>query len=221
MEIMNFSKKIWEYIEAHSSPEDSVLENLNRHTYRKVVHPRMLSGQVQGKLLEFISRMIQPSYILEIGTYTGYSAICMARGLRPEGKLITIEINDELSAVSEKYFSEAGLNEQIKLITGNAIDIIPSLEPGIDLVFMDAEKEQYSEYFDLVFPKIKVGGFILADNTLWDGKVAYEDEFRDSATSAIRDFNEMIRYNPEVENIILPLRDGISLIRKISDGVIQ
>ena len=214
---INFNKEIWGYIEANSTIEDPVLAALNRYTHLKVVHPRMLSGQVQGKFLEFISRMIQPAFILEIGTYTGYSAICLARGLRPGGKLITIEINDELASVSEKFFDEAGLTEKITLINGDAKDVVPGLSPDFDLVFIDAEKEQYSAYFDLVFPKLKIGGFILADNTLWDGKVVFEQEHNDPASVALRSFNKKIMEDPKVENLILPLRDGISLIRKISE----
>ncbi len=217
MDFLDFNKEVWEYIESHTSREDPVLAALNRYTHLKVVHPRMLSGQVQGKLLEFISRMIQPSYILEIGTYTGYSAICLARGLKNGGNLITIEINDELASVSEKFFAEAGLTDKIEPVNGNALDVIPLLESGIDLVFMDAEKEQYSRYFELVFPKMKPGGFLLADNTLWDGKVVYEKEFNDTASIALRDFNKMINENPKTDNLILPLRDGLSLIRKIRE----
>jgi predicted O-methyltransferase YrrM len=215
MEFLNFDKDIWNYIETHTSPEDEVLEALNLFTHRKVVHPRMLSGQVQGKFLEFISRMIQPSKILEIGTYTGYSAICLARGLKAGGKLITIEINDELSIVSEKFFKESGLADRIELLNENALEIIPSLEHSFDLVFIDAEKEQYSAYFDLVFPKVIPGGFILADNTLWDGKVAFDEKYKDSASVALREFNRKIQSDPKVENLILPLRDGLSIIRKI------
>jgi caffeoyl-CoA O-methyltransferase len=217
MELLNFNKEIWDYIESKSTAEDTVLAALNRYTHLKVVHPRMLSGQVQGKFLEFISRMIQPNSIVEIGTYTGYSAICLARGLRTGGKLITIEINDELARVSNKFFSEAGLDEKIHLINGDALKIIPELDSGIDLVFMDAEKEQYQAYFDLIFPKIKTGGFIIADNTLWDGKVVFEKEYNDSASNSLRQFNISIQDNPKVENLILPLRDGLSIIRKISN----
>jgi predicted O-methyltransferase YrrM len=213
----DYEKNIWNYIETHSTAEDEILARLNRYTHLKVTHPRMLSGQVQGKFLEFISRMQQPSYILEIGTYTGYSAICLARGLKPGGRLITIEINDELAEVSSKFFEESGLSEVIQLKNGDANVIIPHLEAGIDLVFMDAEKEQYSAYFDLIFPKVRVGGFILADNTLWDGKVVYEEEHKDPASIALRKFNKNIQLNPKVENLILPLRDGVSIIRKIKN----
>jgi predicted O-methyltransferase YrrM len=217
MELIDFNKDIWKYIEASSTREDPVLAALNRYTHLKVVHPRMLSGQVQGKFLEFISQMIRPAYILEIGTYTGYSAICLARGLSPGGKLISIEINDELATVSEKFFAEAGLGEKIELINGDALKIIPELDSEIDLVFIDAEKEQYIQYFDLVFPKLKTGGFILADNTLWDGKVVFEKDHNDPASVALRDFNRKILANPKTENLILPLRDGISIIRKVSE----
>jgi predicted O-methyltransferase YrrM len=214
MDLIDFNKEIWDYIEASSTPEDAVLAALNRYTHLKVVHPRMLSGQVQGKFLEFISCMIQPFHILEIGTYTGYSAICLARGLKAGGKLISIEVNDELAVVSEKFFAEAGLSDKIQLINGDAVKIIPELDVVFDLVFIDAEKEQYSAYFDLVYPKVKTGGFIIADNTLWDGKVVFEKEHTDSASIALRNFNKNIQENPKVENLILPLRDGISIIRK-------
>jgi caffeoyl-CoA O-methyltransferase len=214
MELMDFSREIREYIEAHSTPEDAVLASLNRYTNLKVIHPRMLSGQVQGKFLEFISRMISPGRILEIGTYTGYSAICLARGLKPDGRLFTIEINDEFEPVSSEYFSKSGLSDRIIQLTGDAIEIVPGLEETFDLVFIDAEKEQYCDYFELVFPKVRPGGFILADNTLWDGKVIQTDEQNDPATLAIREFNRMVNADLRVDNIILPVRDGISIIRK-------
>ncbi len=217
MEQLILNKEIWDYIESHSTAEDPTLAALNRYTHLKVIHPRMLSGQVQGKFLEFISRMINASLVLEIGTYTGYSAICLARGLKNGGSLISIEINDEFATVSEKFIEEAGLTNKIQLLTGNALDLIPELDDGIDLVFIDAEKEQYSEYFRLVFPKVRMGGFILADNTLWDGKVIGSKEFSDSATQALIRFNNEIRDNPNVEVLILPLRDGLSMIRKIAD----
>ena len=217
MDQINLNRELWDYIESHSTAEDPILAALNRYTHLKVIHPRMLSGQIQGKFLEFISRMINPSLVLEIGTYTGYSAICLARGLKNGGSLISIEINDEFASVSKKFIEEAGLTNIIQLVTGNALELIPALENGIDLVFIDAEKEQYSEYFRLVFPKVRMGGFILADNTLWDGKVARAKEFNDSATQALILFNNEIKDNPNVEVLILPLRDGLSLIRKIAD----
>lgn len=217
MDQINLNRELWDYIESHSTAEDPILAALNRYTHLKVIHPRMLSGQIQGKFLEFISRMINPSLVLEIGTYTGYSAICLARGLKNGGSLISIEINDEFASVSKKFIEEAGLTNIIQLVTGNALELIPALENGIDLVFIDAEKEQYSEYFRLVFPKVRIGGFILADNTLWDGKVARAKEFNDSATQALIMFNNEIKDNPNVEVLILPLRDGLSLIRKIAD----
>jgi len=215
MDLIDFNRDVWDYIEANSTSEDPVLAALNRFTHLKVVHPRMLSGQVQGKFLEFVSFMMRPSCILEIGTYTGYSAICLARGLKAGGKLISIEINDELARVSEKFFAEAGLSDKIQLINGDALKIIPELDDEFDLVFIDAEKEQYSAYFDMVFPRLKTGGFLLVDNTLWDGKVVNEKVNTDSASTALRTFNKKIQENPNVENLILPLRDGISIIRKI------
>jgi len=215
MDLIDFNRDVWDYIEANSTSEDPVLAALNRFTHLKVVHPRMLSGQVQGKFLEFVSFMMRPSCILEIGTYTGYSAICLARGLKAGGKLISIEINDELARVSEKFFAEAGLSDKIQLINGDALKIIPELDYEFDLVFIDAEKEQYSAYFDMVFPRLKTGGFLLVDNTLWDGKVVNEKVNTDSASTALRTFNKKIQENPNVENLILPLRDGISIIRKI------
>lgn len=211
-----FNRVIWDYIESHSTGEDEVLEALSRYTHLKVIHPRMLCGPVQGKFLEFISRMLRPERILEIGTYTGYSAICLARGLKENGLLTTIEINDELSAISSKFFAQAGLKKNIIALTGDAIQLVRDLEPGFDLVYLDGEKEQYSEYFSLVFPLVKKGGFILADNTLWDGKVTDPVNFRDPASQALRRFNEEIRHSPGVECIILPLRDGLSLIRKVN-----
>jgi caffeoyl-CoA O-methyltransferase len=214
MELMDFSRELWDYIEAQSTPEDEVLASLSRYTYLKVIHPRMLSGQVQGKFLEFLSRMISPGRILEIGTFTGYSAICLARGLKPGGRLFTIEINDEFGAVSSEYFSKAGLSDRITQITGDAVEIIPGLEETFDLVFIDAEKEQYIAYFEMAFPKLRPGGFMLADNTLWDGKVIHDTEHKDPATLALREFNLRIRSDQRVENIILPLRDGITIIRK-------
>ncbi|MCB8994251.1 MAG: O-methyltransferase [Bacteroidales bacterium] len=217
MELDSFNKEIWDYIESYSSPEDPLLEELNRFTHLRVIHPRMLSGKVQGKFLEFISRMIRPERILEIGSYTGYSAICLAKGLQSDGKLITIEISDEIAGIAKKYILKAGMEEKIELICGDALSIIPDLNEEFDLIFIDAEKEQYCRYFELVFPKVKKGGYIIADNTLWDGKVVFEKEFKDSASIALREFNKMIINHPGLENIIIPLRDGLTLIRKLSD----
>jgi caffeoyl-CoA O-methyltransferase len=204
---------IEKYIRSVSTEEDTVLSELNRYTYLKAVHPQMISGQVQGKFLEMISFMLSPLNILEIGTFTGYSAICLARGLRPGGKLITIEINDELKEISSVFFLKAGIQDKIELITGDAITIIPTLNYKFDLVFIDGEKEQYIDYYELAKTKVREGGFILADNTLWDGKILDDPGTWDSATRAIFNFNQHVQKDPQTDNVIIPLRDGISLIR--------
>jgi predicted O-methyltransferase YrrM len=173
----------------------------------------MVSGHLQGKLLEFISCMIQPSNILEIGTFTGYSAICLAKGLKPDGRLITIEINDELTHFAHSYFEKAGLADKITQYTGKAQDIILGLDNIFDLVFIDAEKTEYIDYFMLIIDKVRPGGFILADNVLWGGKVV-EQESSDKQLMGILDFNTMIRHLPNIEEVIIPIRDGLMLIRK-------
>ncbi len=214
MDLSDLNRELQDYIEARSTPEDAVLAALTRYTHLKVVHPRMLSGQVQGKFLEFISRMMSPDRILEIGTYTGYSAICLARGLKPGGKLITLEINDEFEPVSSRFIREAGMDGCITRLTGNALEIIPGLDEVFDLVFIDGEKEQYSEYYEAVLPKLRPGGFILADNTLWDGKVLPGAGQPDPATRALREFNDRLAADSRTEKIIISLRDGLTLIRK-------
>lgn len=206
--------EIDKYIQALTTGEDPVLAELNRFTYLKVAHPQMISGPVQGKLLEMLSRMLKPSRILEIGTFTGYSSICLARGLKKDGRLITIDINDELREQALIFFKKAGLEEKIQIINGDAVKIIGSLDEQFDLVFLDAEKEQYIDYYELSMVKLKPGGFILADNTLWDGKVTGENPKMDSATRAIIDFNHHVHNDNRVENVILPLRDGLTIIRK-------
>ena len=210
-ETMNI--KLEQYIELHSTPEDPVLDDLYRQTHIRFVNPNMVSGHLQGKFLEFISMMIRPENILEIGTFTGYSAICLSKGLRPDGKLITIEINDELSAFTHFYFRQAGADEKITQLTGRAQDIIPTLDVMFDLIFIDGDKREYVEYYKLIIDKVKPGGFILADNVLWGGKVI-ENESNDQQTSGIINFNSMIRHETIIENVILPLRDGLMLIRK-------
>jgi len=184
------------YLEAHSQQEDPVLQELARHTYLKEVHPRMLSG-----------------HILEIGTYTGYSAICLARGLRPGGKLTTLEVNDELRSIALQFFEKANLQEQIHLINGDALELIPSLRDTFDLVFIDAQKDDYPKYFNLVLDKVNPGGYILADNVLWGGKVLDASK-SDPTTRIIDRFNKMITEDPRVENLLLPLRDGLMVIQK-------
>jgi caffeoyl-CoA O-methyltransferase len=206
--------RLEEYLLSHSTPEDPLLAELYRQTHLRFVNPNMASGQLQGKFLEFMSRMISPASILEIGTYTGYSAICLARGLKPGGKLVTIEINDELAGFSSSWFRKAGLGDSIISLTGDARAIIPCLEGTFDLVFIDGDKREYCEYYRHVVKKVKVGGFILADNVLWGEKV-FDKNTRDQQTKGIIEFNEMIRDLEDIEKIILPLRDGLMVIRKL------
>ena len=205
--------EIEKYITEHSSTETKNLADLNRETFVKVMMPQMLSGQVQGKFLEFISRMINPEYILEIGTYTGYSAICLAKGLKSTGKLITIDINEELTPMVKKYITLEKLEDKIEVLTGNAIQIIPTLTQQFDLVFIDADKNNYANYFDLVIEKVRPGGWILADNVLWSGKIIAQNMDKD--TLAIDSYNKKIQQDPRVENVIISIRDGISIARKI------
>jgi caffeoyl-CoA O-methyltransferase len=207
------NKKLEQYLLDYSSPEDPVLEDLYRQTHIRFVNPNMATGHLQGKFLEFISMMIKPDHILEIGTFTGYSAICLAKGLNPGGKLITIEINDELTSFTHSYFSKAGAEDKILQLTGKAQNIIPQLDIMFDLVFIDGDKREYIDYYRLIINKVKPGGFIIADNVLWGGKVL-EKETTDPQALGIINFNEMIRNKPNIENVIIPMRDGLMLIRK-------
>jgi caffeoyl-CoA O-methyltransferase len=211
---MIMDKKLEKYIYEHSSPEDPVLEDLYRQTHIRFVNPNMVTGHLQGKLLEFLSRMTGPEMILEIGTFTGYSAICLARGLRRGGRLITIEINDEMSTFSQSYFRKAGVESRIIQLTGRAQDIIPGLDHMFDMVYIDGDKREYIEYFNAVIGKVKPGGFILADNVLWGGKVINRNS-TDPQTRGIIEFNEMIGKQSNIEKVILPLRDGLMIIRKL------
>ena len=206
-------RRLEKYISDYSSPEDPVLSELYRETHTRFVNPNMASGHLQGLLLELIAKMIRPLKILEIGTYTGYSAICLAKGLMPGGKLITIEMHDELSDFSNYYFEKSGFGEVIQLLNGRAQDVIPSIEGPFDLVYIDGDKREYAEYFRLVFGKTSQGGYILADNVLWAGKIL-DGESGDPQTRGVIEFNEMIKNQPGIEQIILPLRDGLMLIRK-------
>ena len=212
---MIINKEIEKYIEAHSSEEGTLLAELNRETHLKVLNPRMLSGHPQGKLLEIISKMVYPTNILEIGTYTGYSAICLARGLKEGGQLHTIEQNDEIIRFPKSYIKKAGLNNSITIHIGDALKIIPELNISFDLVFIDADKQQYLEYFKLCIDKIPSGGIILVDNVLWDGKVLNNSANNDADTLSIIEFNDVIKNDSRVEVVILPIRDGISIIRKL------
>ena len=210
MEILN--EDLQHYAEQHTSQESDLLKKVNRDTHANVLMPRMLSGHLQGRVLAMISKMIQPQRVLEIGTYTGYSAICIAEGLAENGKVITIDINEELEERVRAYFKP--WENKIDYKIGNARDIIPTLQETFDLVFIDADKSNYSNYFDLVIDKVRVGGFILADNVLWSGKVL--DKKPDADTRAILAFNKKILEDSRVENVLLPIRDGIMMIRKLS-----
>jgi predicted O-methyltransferase YrrM len=203
-----------QYVESHTAVEPEVLRKLNRETNAKVVAPRMLSGHLQGRMLSMFSHMIKPNQILEIGTYTGYSAICFADGLQPGGMIHTIDINDELEEMVRRYFNEAGLESKIKLYIGDALKIIPSIHSTFDLVFIDADKINYSRYYDLVFDKVRPGGYILADNVLWSGKVLEDKSEMDDDTKAIVEFNRKVHNDSRVEHVLLPVRDGVMLIRK-------
>jgi predicted O-methyltransferase YrrM len=205
--------KLLSYCESHSETETSVLKDLNRQTHLKISDPRMLSGHLQGRFLAFLSKLIQPKHILEIGTYTGYSAICLAEGLAEGGKLITIDPYEETNQFARSYIEKAGLNNKIQLIEGEAQSVIPSLKENFDLVFIDADKQNYNLYFDLVIDKVTRGGLIIADNVLWSGKVITEP--MDAATLSIHRFNQKVNTDPRVECVLLPVRDGLMLMRKL------
>lgn len=205
--------KLEQFLLDHTSPEDQLLADLYRQTHIRFVNPNMASGHLQGKFLEFLSYMIRPEFILEIGTFTGYSAICLAKGLRDSGRLITIEMNDELTEFALSYFQLAGIESKITRMTGRAQDIIPSLGLKFDLVFIDGDKREYTDYYRLVSGIVKPGGFILADNILWGGK-AMDPLASDPQAKGIISFNEMIKKDNSVEIVTIPLRDGIMMIRK-------
>jgi caffeoyl-CoA O-methyltransferase len=209
--------RIEEYIEQHSSPESELLHELNRKTFLDTPYPRMMSGQVQGRFLRMISLMIRPDRILEIGTFTGYSAIFLAGGLSPGGKLHTIEAEPAYAEIARGYFRKARLEDRIELHDGDALKIIPGLKETFDLVFIDAAKDHYSDYYRAVFDKVKPGGFILADNVLWDGRVLEGPSAKDTDTMGIIKFNEEIQKDTRVENVLVSIRDGVMLIRKSAE----
>ena len=208
-------EKLTTYVEAHTKPESVLLQQLNRETWAKVIMPRMLSGHLQGRVLSMFSKMIQPARILEIGTYTGYSALCMAEGLTSDGKIYTIDINEELEEIVQRYIKQSPLGEKIITLTGNATTIIPGLHETFDLVFIDADKENYSNYYDLVFEKVRHGGYIIADNVLWSGNILKKKAEMDEETQAIDNFNKKVIDDNRVENVLFPVRDGLMVIRKI------
>lgn len=206
-----------EYIEQHSSPENEVLSAINRDTNIHILNPHMLSGQVQGRVLSFLSQMIRPKRILELGTFTGYSALCLAEGLPEDGELITIEHNDELEPVIRRNLALSPLGNKIHLIIGDAKEVLNSLNikhSTFNLIFVDADKREYAEYLDLVYPLVVPGGWILADNTLWDGHIIDSAYDRDKQTLGLRAFNDKVAADPRLEQVILPLRDGLTLIHK-------
>lgn len=203
------------YVEEHSDAEPELLTRLNRETHQKVLIPRMLSGHFQGRVLSMICHMIQPKTILEIGTYTGYSALCMAEGLAEGGKLITLDKNEEVESMVRKYFSEAGVADLIDYKIGDAMSLIPDIQGPFDLVFIDADKKNYLNYFNLVLQKVRIGGFIIADNVLWSGKVVQTEKKIDIDTQAILDFNRSVQEDDRVENVLLPIRDGLMVVRRI------
>lgn len=205
-------KKLTEYAEKHTSPESDLLLELNRQTHLKVPMARMLSGHLQGRVLAMISCMLQPRRILEIGTYTGYSAICMCEGLKDDGRLITLDINEELEEMVRAYFDRSGYAPRIDYLLGNALELIPGLDETFDLVFIDADKKSYAAYYDMVIGKVRSGGIIIADNVLRSGKVVAGKTDRD--TLNMQEFNEKILADPRVENLLLPLRDGLMIARK-------
>ena len=211
---MNFlSERLQEYIQEHSEEEPPLLRALSRETYLKVVRPRMLTGHYQGRVLSMLSKLIRPKHILEIGTYTGYSAICLAEGLRDKGRLHTIDVNEELYDMQRRFFDRTGQGEQFVQHVGDAKDIIPSLDILFDLVFIDAEKKEYSTYLELVLEKTGSGSIILSDNVLWSGKVVEPSAHKDKSTKKLLDYNKKLREDDRLETVLLPIRDGLTVSR--------
>jgi predicted O-methyltransferase YrrM len=207
-------EKLDDYVCKHTSEEDDLLKELNRQTHLKVLQPRMLSGHFQGRFLSMISKMIQPTSILEIGTYTGYSALCLAEGLKSEGKLLTIDKNPELEDFVRNFFEKSAYSENIEFVIADAMKYIPTIKQSFDLVFIDADKGNYLNYYKLVIDMIPSGGYLLADNVLWSGKVIDEKSVNDKDTKAIMEFNLYVMNDIRVENVLLPIRDGLLLMRK-------
>ena len=205
-----------EYVVNHSENEPELLQQLNRETYQKILQPRMISGHYQGRLLSMISKLINPKNILEIGTYTGYSALCLAEGMQTSGELHTIDVNEELVDFQRMYFDKSGYGKQIVQHLGNALDIIPEIYKTFDLVFIDADKENYSNYFNVIIDKLNIGGIILSDNVLWSGKVL-DTTFKkdDTSTPALIDYNRLLKDDKRVETVVLPIRDGLTISRKL------
>jgi len=206
-------EKIDRYVVAHSQEEPELLQELTRETWQKVLAPRMLSGHLQGRVLSMLSKLIRPKYILEIGTYTGYSALCLAEGMQKDGQLHTIDSNEELHDFQRKYFDASDYGSQIIQHTGNALDIIPSLTQNFDLVFIDADKRNYSNYLELLLPVLPPGAVLLSDNVLWSGKVVEAVKEDDIDTQVLIAYNKMLKEHPSLETVVLPIRDGLTISR--------
>ena len=202
-----------QYITLHSQEEPDLLHELTRETHLKVVQPRMITGHYQGRVLSLLSKLIRPKFILELGTYTGYSALCLAEGLQEQGSIHTIDINEELHEMQRRYFDRSPYGSQINQYVGDAIEIVPGLDLTFDLVFIDAEKSEYLNYLEVVMEKTKSGSVILSDNVLWSGKVAEAASEKDKATQTLQQYNEILKNDPRLETVILPVRDGLSLSR--------
>lgn len=211
--MQSFEQALQQYTESHTTPAADLLQELERETHMKVLMPRMLSGHLQGSLLSMLVHMLRPQNILEIGTFTGYATLWMAQALPPEGRLYTIDINEELEDMVRSYITKAGLTDKIHYQIGNALDVIPTFDITFDLVFIDADKVNYQRYYDMVFDKVNKNGVIIADNVLWGGKVVSEK--KNKKTQAIMDFNEFVHNDPRVENVLLPVRDGLMIARKL------
>jgi caffeoyl-CoA O-methyltransferase len=212
----DFFRKLSAYCESHSEPPDPILYELERETHLKTLAPQMASGPLQGQLLQLLSSLLYPQSILEVGTFTGYATICLARGLAPGGKLITIEANPELAWFGEKYFAKAGLADRIDARIGDALDIIPTLRQSFDLIFLDAGKRDYARYYDLVIDQLNPGGLLIADNVLWSGKVIREPEDKDA--QILDEFNQKVNQDPRVSVLMLPIRDGLLIAQKKADN---
>jgi len=208
-------EKLDNYVVEHSQSEPILLQELNRETCQKILAPRMLSGHFQGRILSMISKLIHPKNILEIGTYTGYSALCLAEGMKNDGLLHTIDINEELHDIQRKYFDKSGLGKQIIQHTGNALEIIPEIDLIFDLVFIDADKNNYCNYLEILIPKLKSGSVILSDNVLWSGKVLKPVEIDDVDTKVLVNYNKLLNEHPKLETVLLPVRDGLTISRVI------
>ena len=213
---MNYiNEHLEDYIIKHSQQEPRILKDLNRETNLKVLQPRMISGAHQGRLLSIISKIISPAKILEIGTFTGYSTLCLSEGLTKDGRIHTVDINEELYDLQRKYFKKSPFNDNIIQHLGNALEVIPTMDNNFDLIFLDADKNNYPEYLDVLISKLKIGGVLLSDNVLWDGKVLNPISEKDTSTKAIVKYNKLLSQREDMDTIILPIRDGLTISRKI------